>query len=67
MLVSWTPPAKSAGAKLLASRKKKAGGYNPDDLFPSDPFGGRYTNPAKPAFTAEVKAGSNEVNLELKD
>ena len=66
VLVSWIPAAGSPGAKLLGARKKK-NGYDPNDFSPSDPFGGRYSNPGKPAFTAEIKPGENDLSFELKD
>jgi len=67
VLISWRPSAKVPAAKQLLTKKKKSGDYDPSALMPGDAFDGRYSNPAKPLHFAEVKAGPNEISLELKD
>ncbi len=68
VLITWRPSSKIAAAKPLLARKKKSSDYNPNDLMPADAFDGRYSNPGKPLFTAEVKAEPNELPpFDLKD
>lgn len=67
VLISWRPSSKIPAAKPLLAKKKRSGDYDPSALMPGDAFSGRYSNPAKPLLSAEVKAGPNELSFELKD
>jgi hypothetical protein len=67
VLIVWRPSAKSPAAKLLTAKKRRSSDYDPNALMPADPFAGRYSNPAKPRFTTEIKPESNELSLELTD
>lgn len=67
VLISWRPSPKVPAAKPLLARKKRSSDYDPSALMPGDAFNGRYSNPAKPLLSAEVKAETNELSFDLKD
>lgn len=68
VLITWRPNSKiPAAKKLITSKKKRSTDYDPDALMPADAFNGKYSNPAKPLYNTEVKAESNQLDVDLKD